>query len=93
MTSHDVETQLQQTFSNLQATLAAANATPANVARMTIYIRDYTTEYLPLVRQAIDVFANKDCPPASALIGVSALFLPEVLVEIDAIAMIHDEAN
>ena len=88
VTAYDVEGQLAQTFNNLKATLLAANAEPAHVARMTIYIRDYTTTLLPLVRKAIDGFANKECPPASALIGVAALFLPEVLVEIDAIAVV-----
>lgn len=81
-----LEPQMEQVFKNLGATLAAAGGTFANVARLTIYIKDYSIDQLPLVRRVRDKWVNKDRPPASALIGVAALFHPDVLVEIDAIA-------
>ena len=84
----DLEIQLDQFFSNLGKTLAAAGATSANLARITIYVRDLKSEQLPVIRRARDRFINQKLPPASALIGVAELFHPNVLVEVDAVAVL-----
>jgi 2-iminobutanoate/2-iminopropanoate deaminase len=81
-----LKSQLEQVFANLEQTLKAAGAGFADVARLTIYVRDYTPEHLPVIREVRDRYVDAARPPASALIGVAALFHPDVLVEIDAIA-------
>ncbi|WP_334054531.1 RidA family protein [Burkholderia cepacia] len=58
------------------------------VVRVTIYVRDYAPSMLPTIRAVRDRYVNPDSPPASALIGVAALSLPEILVELDAIVAI-----
>ncbi|MEM7777001.1 MAG: RidA family protein [Pseudomonadota bacterium] len=83
-----LEAQLEQVFSNIRTTLAAAGADFSNVARLTIYIRDYRPEDLPTIRNVRDRFVNTRNPPASALVGVSALFRDNVRVEVDAIAVL-----
>ena len=84
----DLASQLEQVFANLQATLQAAGTGFEAVARLTIYVRDYEPSQLPVIRAVRDRWVRGPCPPASALIGVSALFQPGVLVEIDAVAAI-----
>jgi enamine deaminase RidA (YjgF/YER057c/UK114 family) len=86
--SKDLETQLEQVFQSIEATLTSAGATFSDVARVTIYVRDYRPELLSLIRRARDRFIDTEQPPASALIGVASLFHPDVLVEIDAIAVL-----
>jgi 2-iminobutanoate/2-iminopropanoate deaminase len=88
---NELTSQLEQAFVNLRATLAAAGATFANVARLTLYVRDYTPSLLPHIREVRDRWINPGCPPASALIGVASLFHPDVLVEVDAIAVLPPE--
>jgi 2-iminobutanoate/2-iminopropanoate deaminase len=83
--------QLDQVFSNLAATLAASGCTFEDVARLTIYVLDFEPSMLADIRAVRDRFINTSAPPASTLIGVSALFQPGVLVEIDAIAVASDE--
>ncbi len=83
--------QLDQVFANLGATLSASGCSFEDVARLTIYILDYQPSMLAEIRAVRDRFINTSAPPASALIGVSALFQPGVLVEIDAIAVASDE--
>lgn len=85
-----LEAQLKQVFENLSATLATAGASAANLARMTIYVRNFRPEQLPVIRQLRDQFINPDLPPASALIGVAELFHPDVLVEVDAVAVLPE---
>ncbi|MCA0870380.1 RidA family protein [Seohaeicola saemankumensis] len=88
--SDDLETQLNQVFSNMQATLEAAGTNFSSLARVTVYIKDYDPGQLPLLRQVRDKWISTATPPASALIGVDALFIPQALVEIDAVAVLPD---
>ncbi|RTB44206.1 RidA family protein [Pseudomonas aeruginosa] len=88
----DLDAQLEQVFQNLGATLEAAGATPRHLARITIYVRDFQPDQLPTIRRARDRFINQEKPPASALIGVAELFHPNVLVEVDAVAVLPPDA-
>ena len=80
--------QLRQTFQNMRSTLTAAGADFRHVARLTIYVCDYDPGELAIIRSIRDEFISTEMPPASALIGVAALFDPDVRVEIDAIAVL-----
>lgn len=80
--------QLHQVFLNISATLTAAGANFSHVARLTIYVRDYDSTELDTIRRIRDAFVQPERPPASALIGVAALFHPEVRVEVDAVAVV-----
>lgn len=88
----DLEQQLDQVFRNLDATLAAAGASSRNLARITIYVRDFQPDQLPAIRRARDRFIDPEHPPASALIGVAELFHPDVRVEVDAVAILPPDA-
>ncbi len=83
-----LERQLVQVFENIAATLANAGVGFDAVARLTIYIRDYSQDLLPMIRSVRDRYVNSELPPASALTGVAALFHPDVLVEIDGFAVV-----
>ena len=83
-----MEAQLVLAFENLNATLMAAGATARNLARISIYVRDFHADQLPVIRQVRVRFIDESLPPASALIGVAELFHPDVLVEVDAIAVL-----
>jgi len=84
----DLAAQLHQVFENIGATLQSAGVGFEAVARLTIYVRDYQPEMLPTIRTVRDHWVNAERPPASALIGVAALFDPDVLVEVDALAAV-----
>lgn len=84
----DLGAQLTQVFTNMRVTLRAAGADFSHVARLTIYVRDYTPKDLTAIRSVRDTFVNADQPPASALIGVASLFRPDVRVEVDAVAVL-----
>jgi len=84
----EIDAQLRQVFQNINATLQAANTDFSNVVRLTIYVRDFQPDQLALIRSVRDEFVATATPPASALIGVSALFRDDVRVEVDAIAVV-----
>jgi 2-iminobutanoate/2-iminopropanoate deaminase len=79
----DVVAQAEQVFRNLQAVLAAAGASFAQVVKVVVYLRDIDDRpRINPVRQRV-FGAHR---PASTLVEVSRLAHPEALVEIDAVA-------
>jgi enamine deaminase RidA (YjgF/YER057c/UK114 family) len=79
--------QTRQAIENLQTALAAVGGSLADVIRTRVFIVDMT-EWEAVARAHCEAFALH--PPASSLIGVNALFEPDVLVEIEADAIIAD---
>lgn len=85
--SGDLAAQAQQAFANVGKALAAAGATPEQVAKITIYVVGHRPEYLPAISEArIAVFG--DHRPTDVLMGVETLFEPGYLIEVEAIAVV-----
>jgi reactive intermediate/imine deaminase len=80
----DMLTQARQAFRNLAAVLAAAGVTFADVVRLNYFVTDISQ--VSAVRSARDEFINTAMPPASTLVEVSQLFLPGILIEVEAVA-------
>jgi enamine deaminase RidA (YjgF/YER057c/UK114 family) len=88
----DMTKQAAQAFANLGLALRAAGAQPQDVTRLGIYVVNYRHEYLEMIdpgRRA--VFG--DHHPTDVLLGVETLAYPEYLIEVEAIAVIPDEAT
>lgn len=84
----DLAAQTTQVMHNVGLALAAAGATFADVVKITTYVVNYKPEHRMIVGEARAPFFANMTPPASTLVGVAALALPEWLVEIEAIAVI-----
>src|SRR5262249_31064397 len=81
--------QSRQALRNLRSALEATGATLADVAKFTTYIVDYSWDALEaLMTAAREVFAEPYPLTANTLVGVSSLWLPELLVEVEAVAVI-----
>jgi len=84
----DLRAQAEKALENLVAALAAAGARPADVVKINTYVVNYKPADLPIIREVrARVFPAED-PPASTLIGVQALALEGLLIEIEAIAVV-----
>ena len=84
----DLEQQARQVFTNLVTALSEAGATTFDLVRIGIYVVDHDLDKLKLVRRVRDEVLYVDPPPASTLLGVERLALPEFLIEADAIAVV-----
>ncbi|MFN4258013.1 MAG: RidA family protein [Gemmataceae bacterium] len=84
----DLRAQTEQTFENLHRALAAVGATFRDVVKMNLYVVGLRPEHVPMVREARGRYVNAEQPPASTLVGVSALVNPDWLIEIEAVAVI-----
>ncbi|MEV0535464.1 RidA family protein [Kitasatospora sp. NPDC050463] len=82
----DPKAQARQVFENLSRCLAAAGAGFADVIKLTYFVTDIA--FMPAVREARDEYVGSTPLPASSAMQVAALFLPEVLIEIEALALV-----
>jgi 2-iminobutanoate/2-iminopropanoate deaminase len=90
VTSDDVVEQAMTVFKNMEAILNASNATFDDVLKVTVFLTDVNdrTKVNP-VRQRYFGKAR----PASTLIGVAKLALPEMKIEIEAVVGLrHSES-
>lgn len=83
----DLSAQTTQVMKNIGLALAAANAAFSDVVKITTYVVGYRPEHRAIIGQARSPFFKNMPPPASTLVGVSALAAPEWLIEIEAIAV------
>jgi reactive intermediate/imine deaminase len=81
----DFAAQTRQVFENLTHALEAAEATWSDVVKLDYFLRD--VGQIGAVRAIRDEYVDTANPPASTLVEVSSLFSPDVLVEIQAIAI------
>ncbi|WP_072386150.1 RidA family protein [Hyphomicrobium sp. CS1BSMeth3] len=83
----NVEAQAEQAFHNLSAALESVGCTPANLVKLTVFVRDMGR--LADYRRARDRFFNSVTPavaPAVTLVEVSRLYSERLLIEIEAVA-------
>jgi enamine deaminase RidA (YjgF/YER057c/UK114 family) len=72
---------------NVGRALAAAGASYGNIVKITTYVVNYQPEHRAIIGKARAQFFANGKPPASTLVGVAALAMPEWLVEIEAAAI------
>jgi len=80
--------QTRQVFENLRRCLAAVGATFDDVVKLNYYLTDIYD--LPDVREIRDEFIDTERPPASTAVQVVALALPDLLIEVEALALLAE---
>ena len=84
----DLKQQVTQVYENLQTALKAAEATFADVVKMNTYVVNYKPADVVVIREVRSQYLVNKNPPASTLAGVQALYHPDIMIEIEAIAVI-----
>jgi enamine deaminase RidA (YjgF/YER057c/UK114 family) len=84
----DLAAQTAQAMRNVGLALAAAGAGFADIVKTTTFVVGYRPEHRTIIGQARAPFFANGTPPASTLVGVAALALPEWLIEIEAVAVV-----
>lgn len=85
--SPDFATQAASAFRNVGLALAGIGATPHSVARITVLIVNHDMEKLRIMQAAQRVLFGAHFP-AATLIPVPCLALPQMLIEVEAIAVL-----
>jgi len=84
--------QTAQALRNVAVGLGAGGATFDDVVRLTVYVTDWEVERIADFMAGVEAVAEEvglSLPmPAASLIGVSTLYTPEILVEVEATAVV-----
>ena len=82
----DLKAQARKAVENLVAALKGAGASLADVVKMNTYVVNYKQDDYRAIADMRREFFPKENPPASTLIGVAALAVDGLLIEIEAVA-------
>ncbi len=88
----DFRGQLRRTFQNIAALLESEGATWKDIVRTTCYLRDIGRDYEAFNEERTAFYAEQGLDPLPASTGVQAILCrPELLIEIEAIAMFRNK--
>ena len=82
----DMRGQIVLAMNNIETVLRAGGYDWPNVVQLNYYTTD-VQQFFAVYDAATDRLKRAGCQPASTLLGVAALALPELMVEIEATAM------
>jgi len=89
----DLRRQTRRTFENITALLASEGATWKDVVRTTCYLRDIERDYQAFNEERSAFYREQRLNPLPASTGIQAILCrPDLLVEIEAIAMFRHES-
>jgi enamine deaminase RidA (YjgF/YER057c/UK114 family) len=87
----DLKAQTEQAFRNIEIALKSVGATFADVVKTSLFVVGLKPEHVPIIREVRGRYVSTKHPPASTLVGVSALVGPDWLIEIEATAVVGAE--
>jgi enamine deaminase RidA (YjgF/YER057c/UK114 family) len=84
----DFRAQLRRTYQNITALLESEGCTWHDIVRTSCYLRDIERDYDAFNEERTDFFKEQGLDPLPASTGIQAILCrPELLIEIEAIAM------
>lgn len=84
----DFRAQMRRTLQNITGLLASEGATWHDIVRTTCYLRDIERDYAAFNEERTRFYAEQGLDPLPASTGIQAILCrPELLIEIEAIAM------
>jgi enamine deaminase RidA (YjgF/YER057c/UK114 family) len=88
----DLRAQTRRTFDNIAALLASEGATWKDIVRTTCYLRDIERDYKAFNEERAAFYKEQRLSPLPASTGIQAILCrPDLLIEIEAIAMFRRE--
>ena len=88
----DFRAQMRRTLANITGLLASENCTWHDVVRTTCYLRDIERDYEAFNEERTAFFKEQGLDPLPASTGIQAILCrPELLIEIEAIAMFRNQ--
>jgi len=82
----DFAKQAEQVFANIKNIVTSQGGKMSDVVKFGMFIVDIKN--IPILRQVRDKYVNVTNPPASTLVQVSSLFRNDIMLEIEAMAII-----
>ena len=84
----DLASQIAQAHINIRKILAEAGATPVDIVRLNTYVVNYAPEDGEVVNAANHKLFEGVMPASATLMGVQALYAPDIRCEVEATAVV-----
>ncbi|MGE0601875.1 MAG: RidA family protein [Dehalococcoidia bacterium] len=84
----DLRAQVTQVLENVKAALAAGGATFADVVKQNTYVVNLNPDMLATIREVRGQYFPAENAPASTLVGVTALAMEGLLIEVEVVAVV-----
>lgn len=87
----DLTAQTERVFLNLAVALSAAGASFRDVAKLTAYVVDWTPDKIQFLGAGVGLASQQaeiDMARPITLLGVAALAEPDLLIEVEAVAVL-----
>jgi len=84
----DLRVQVTKALENLKIALAAAGATMEDLIKVNYYVVNLKPDQVPIIREVRTKYFSAEHPPASTLVGVTALAREDFLIEVEAVAVV-----
>jgi len=87
---NDKKAQARKAFLNLRSAIESSGATVNDVVKITTYVVDYKEEDIDAIQEGANLcFGQGNRKFASTVVGVQALARPNLLIEVEAMAIIN----
>lgn len=86
----DLRAQTKQVFGNIRMILEATGGSFDDVVKLTHYVVGLKPEDRPVITEVRNTYVNQANPPASTMIGVPALVMEDLLIEVEAVAVVDE---
>ena len=84
----DFRAQAEQVYRNLGRALSSVGGSMGDLVKTTTYITDHKN--VPVLREVRQKHLDQSHPPANTLLIVASLARPELLIEIEAVAVLRN---
>lgn len=81
----DIRAQTRKTLENLRETLAAVGSSLEKVVKVNVFLTDAANDFRGMNEVYREFFPSN--PPARSTVGIATLVRPDLIVEIEAIAL------
>jgi 2-iminobutanoate/2-iminopropanoate deaminase len=85
---NDLYKQTEQALENLKLVLAASGARFEDIVKTTTFVVNSDDEKIKTAREVRAKYFTSGQPPASTYVGVQALYNADVMIEIEAVAVV-----
>lgn len=83
----DFAAQMAACLANIDIAREAAGVARTDIASLRLYVVDHDAEFVPIIIDQLTAFFGQDKTPPATLIGVARLAMPELMIEIEAVAI------
>ena len=84
----DFRVQVTKALDNLKLALTAAGATMDDLIKVNYYVVNLKPDQVRIIREVRSNYFSAEHPPASTLVGVTALVRDDFMIEIEAVAAV-----